>query len=53
MFPSNLTMAGSELHKVGAATEKARVPAFVFTCKEGYYILTDRSCIGFLVRVSI
>ena len=30
MLPSDLTLAGSELHTVGAATEKARVPAFVF-----------------------
>ena len=28
IFPSNLTLAGSEFHTVGAATEKARVPAF-------------------------
>ena len=31
ILPSNLTLAGSEFHTVGAATEKARVLAFVFT----------------------
>ena len=31
ILPSDLTLAGSEFHPVGAATEKARVPAFVFT----------------------
>ena len=31
ILPSDLTLAGSEFHTVGAATEKARVPAFVFT----------------------
>ena len=30
LIPSNLTLAGSEFHTVGAATEKARVPCFVF-----------------------
>ena len=29
--PSYLAQAGSELHRLGASTEKARVPAFVFT----------------------
>ena len=31
MLPSDLTLAGSEFHTVGAATEKLWVPAFVFT----------------------
>ena len=31
ILPSDLTLAGREFHTVGAATEKARVPAFVFT----------------------
>ena len=31
ILPSDLTLAGSEFHTVGAATEKARVPALVFT----------------------
>ena len=31
ILPSDLTLAGSEFHTVGAATEKARVSAFVFT----------------------
>ena len=31
MLPSNLTMTGSEFHTAGAATEKVRVPTFVFT----------------------
>ena len=41
-LPSNFTLAGSEFHTVGAASEKARVPAFVLPeeCKEGYYWLS-------------
>ena len=31
ILPCDLTLAGSEFHTVCAATEKARVPAFVFT----------------------
>ena len=31
ILPCDLTLAVSEFHTVGAATEKARVPAFVFT----------------------
>ena len=31
MFPSNIILAGSEFHRVDAATEKARVPVFVFS----------------------
>ena len=31
ILPSGLTLAGSEFHTVGAATEKARVPGLVFT----------------------
>ena len=31
LLPSDLTLTGSEFHRVGAATEKARVPAFVLT----------------------
>ena len=31
VLPSDLTLTGSEFHRVGAATEKASVPAFVLT----------------------
>ena len=31
MFPTDLTLTGSEFHRVGAATEKALVPTFVLT----------------------
>ena len=31
ILPSDLTLTGSEFHRVGAAAEKARVPAFVLT----------------------
>ena len=31
ILPSELTLAGSEFHNICAATEKARIPAFVFT----------------------
>ena len=30
ILPCDLTLAESEFHTTGAATEKARVPAFVF-----------------------
>ena len=30
ILPSNLTLAGSELHRVDVATKKAQVPTFVF-----------------------
>ena len=47
MLPSNLTMTGSEFQTIGAATEKARVLAFVFI------LLVECSCLGFLAGVSI
>ena len=31
IFTSNLTLAGSDFHRIGAATEKAWVPAVAFT----------------------
>ena len=43
MLPSDLTLAGSEFHTVGATIEKARVPVFVFT----------RISLEFLAGVSI
>ena len=49
ILPSDLTLAGSQFHTVGMATEKPRVPAFVFT--RG--MLVERSCLEFLVGVSI
>ena len=54
LLPSDLTLAGSEFHTVGAATEKARVPAFVFTrgMLRGL-LLVERSCLQFLAGVSI
>ena len=48
------TLSGSEFHRVGAATEKARVPAFVLTLgTESKPEPDDRSCLGCLARVSI
>ena len=45
---------GSEFHRVGAATEKDRVPAFVLTMgTESKPEPDDRSCLGCLVGVSI
>ena len=50
----NLTLTGSEFHRVVAAPEKVPVPTFVFTrgMKRGL-LLVDRSCLGILARVSI
>ena len=53
-LPSDLTLAGSEVHTVGAATEKARVPAFVFTRGMSRGLLRlERSCLEFLAGVNI
>ena len=47
-------LSGSEFHRVGAATEKARVPAFVITLgTESKSEPDDRSCLGCLAGVSI
>ena len=44
---------GSEFHRVGAAAEKARVPAFVLTLGiESKLESDDRSCLGYLVGLS-
>ena len=54
ILPSDLTLPGSEFYTVGAATEKARVPAFVFIrgmCRG--LLLVERSCLGFLAGFSI
>ena len=54
MLPGDLTLTGSEFHKVGAATEKARVPAFVLTLgTESKSEPDDRSCMGCLAGVNI
>ena len=39
IFPSYLTLPGNEFHRVGAATEKARVPLSFSPeeCLKGYY----------------
>ena len=51
-LPSDLTLAGSEVHTV--ATEKARVPAFVFTRGMSRGLLRlERSCLEFLAGVNI
>ena len=49
MFLADFTMSGSELHRVGAATEKGRVPAFDLTLgTENKPEPDDRSCLGCL-----
>ena len=49
----DLTLTGSEFHRVGAATEKALVPTFVLTLgTKSRLKLDDRSCLGCLARVS-
>jgi len=46
MVSAGFIVSGSVFHKVGAATEKARVPAFVFTLGTASTIeLDDRSCL--------
>ena len=53
IFPTDLTLTGSEFHRVGAATEKALVPTFVLTLgTKSRLELDDRSCLGCLARVS-
>ena len=53
IFPTDLTLTGSEFHRVGAATEKALVLTFVLTLgMKGRLELYDRSCLGCLAGVS-
>ena len=54
LFLGDFTLSGSEFQRVGAATEKARVPAFVLTLStESKSEPDDRSCLGCLAGVSI
>ena len=47
-------LSGSEFHRVGAASEKARVSAFVLTMgTESKLEPDDRSCLGCLAGASI
>ena len=39
ILPCDLTLAGSDIYTVGAATKKAQVPAFVFT--RGPYVMSN------------
>ena len=51
--PTDLTLTGSELHRVSAATEKALVLTFVLTLgTKGRLELDDWSCLGCLAGVS-
>ena len=53
IFPTYFTITGSELYRVGSATEKAQVPTFVFILEtNGRFELDDRSCLGCLAVVS-
>ena len=53
IFPTDLTLTGSEFHRVGAATEKALVPTFVSTLgTKSRLELNDRSCLGCLAGVN-
>ena len=53
MLPS-LTPARSEFHTVGAATEKAQVPACVRVCRiRNVKTVTTGSSVGFLAGMSI
>ena len=54
MFPTYLTLTGSEFHRVSAATEKALVPTFVLTLgTKSRLELDDRSCLRCLAGVNI
>ena len=47
IFPIDVTVTGSELHRVGATTEQALVPTFVLTLgTKSRLELDDRSCLG-------
>ena len=49
LFHTDLTLTGSEFHRVGAATEKALVPTFVLTLgTKSRLELDDRSCLAVL-----
>ena len=48
VVPTDLTLTGSEFHRVGAATEKALVPAFVCLGTKSRFELDDRSCLDCL-----
>ena len=53
IFPTDLTLTGSEFHRVGAATEQALVPAFALKLGTKSRLgLGDRSCLGCLAGVS-
>ena len=53
IFPTHLTLAGREFHRVGAVTEKALVPTFVLTLRTKKRLeLDDRSCLGCLAGVN-
>ena len=51
-YITDLTLTGSEFHRVSAATEKALVPTFVLTLGKHRLELDDRSCLGCLAGVS-
>ena len=53
MFPTGLTLTGSEFHRVDATTEKALVPLYVITLgTKSRLELDDRSCVCCLAGVS-
>ena len=53
IYPADLTIIGSEFHRVGASTEKALVPVFVLTPGTKSRLELDvRSCLGRLTGVS-
>ena len=53
IFPTDLTLTGSEIDRVGAATEKALVPTFSLTLgTKSRLELNDPSCLGCIVGVS-
>ena len=54
ILPSDLALAGMGFHTVGAATEKVRVTALVFTRgMKSWLLLVERSCLECLAGVSI
>ena len=53
IFPTDLSLTGSEFHRFGATAEKAVVPTFVLTLgTKSRLDLDNQSCLGCLAGVS-
>ena len=52
IFPTYLTLTGSEFHRVAAPTKKALVPFVLTLGTKSKLELDDQSCLGCLAGVS-